>query len=116
MLPGLQMTRCSCRNAREPISPSRSRSSTGDTFFSSNLPTLITAQDISRYTELASPRTNSELPRGELADVEQLAWGASRNDFFYISYPSVSHLTANSPWAYENPNRVNDGINILFGD
>jgi prepilin-type processing-associated H-X9-DG protein len=62
-------------------------------------------------------RTNTSLPRGELADVERVAWVAARNDLIYIYYPRLnSTFDENKPWAYENPNRVTEGINVLFGD
>ena len=69
------------------------------------------------HWNFASPRTDTVLPRGELVDVERVAWVAARNDLNYIYYPRLnSSVNETTPMAYENPNRVNDGINVLFGD
>ncbi|MBC8105384.1 MAG: hypothetical protein H7Z14_02245, partial [Anaerolineae bacterium] len=72
--------------------------------------------EYSLHSIFASPRTDTSLPRGELADVERVAWTASRADFLFIHYARLRDLGPNDPWMYENPDRVTDGINVLFGD
>ena len=64
----------------------------------------------------ADPRTDTLLPRGELSPVESAAWVAARNDFMYVGAPLKSSSPATAVAAYENPQRVAGGLNVLYAD
>jgi prepilin-type processing-associated H-X9-DG protein len=83
-----------------------------------DLKPLVTDEGLS-YLALAGPRTNTSVPRGELSEVEQVAWVAHLNDFLYRGAgKKISQFSASTPLAYENPDRVPAGgdIVVLMGD
>ncbi len=77
----------------------------------------VEAFGASTHTLYANPRTSTLLPRGELTRVERVGWVASRNDYIYLGAGKrTPDMTANTPLAYENPNRETGDISILWGD
>jgi hypothetical protein len=83
--------------------------------FPNDLATLVTTQDMP-LAEVADPRTDTVIPRGESSDLEAAAWVASRNDFIYLAKGlSAQKVSADTVLAYENPNRVNGDIAVMYG-
>ncbi|HTL30329.1 MAG TPA: SdrD B-like domain-containing protein [Tepidisphaeraceae bacterium] len=83
--------------------------------FPPNLLALVDTQDVSA-DYFGSPRTSTVLPRGEISQVELRGWVAARNDYIYLGAGKTTSTPATVVVAYENPNRVNGDINILWAD
>lgn len=64
----------------------------------------------------ASPRADTEVPRGELSQLERSAWAADTDDYTLIPHANLNRLTEDDPLVYEDPARVAGDINVLFGD
>src|SRR5207253_396577 len=62
------------------------------------------------------PRSVTLPPRGETTPLETVAWVADRSDFIYLGAGKTVTTPATAVLAYENPNRVNGDIAILWGD
>ena len=65
---------------------------------------------------LASPRTTSLLPRGELSLPEQVGWAQTLDDYIYRGAGKNITVDSTFPLVFDNPDRVSGDINILFGD
>ncbi len=83
--------------------------------FPPDFPTLLTTQGAPDYL-FANPRTSTQLPRGERSDLESVAWIAARQDYIYLGAGKKASGPADAVLAYENPNRENGDIGILYGD
>jgi hypothetical protein len=65
----------------------------------------------------ADPRAGTDLPRGELSDVEEAAWAAAHDDYVYVGAGlRVVDLDSRRVLAYENSRRVPGNLLVLFGD
>jgi hypothetical protein len=82
--------------------------------YPANLKTLVD-YDL-RIDEFANPRTSTMPPRGELTTLEEKSWVTSRNDYIYLGAGKKTSAPANTVLAYENPDRQNGDISILWGD
>jgi hypothetical protein len=66
---------------------------------------------------LASPHTDTLLPRGELLPAERRAWVAATDDFLYTGAgKKINRIPPDSILAYENPARVAGGLYMLRAD
>ena len=78
-------------------------------------------ETIARYTEelrpFANPRAGTRVPRGELWDVEEVAWAAAHDDYVYVGANLTSqNMDGQTPLTFENPRRVPGSLRVLFGD
>jgi hypothetical protein len=81
--------------------------------FPQNLASLVPAVIDPEF--LASPRTDTLLPRGELSVAEKVAWAKTLDDYVYLGAGKVmSHINGLTPIAYTNPDRVAGDIDVLL--
>jgi hypothetical protein len=81
-----------------------------------DLPTVRATQEIVE-THFGNPRTSTRLPRGEISDLEGVAWVRARNDYIYLGGGlRARDLTDGMVLAYENPDRQFGDIAVLWGD
>jgi prepilin-type processing-associated H-X9-DG protein len=83
------------------------------------LPPAVT--DVARYGlphyTFASPRTSTAMPRGELSPIEGSAWIRHLEDYvFFHLGERMLRLGREDVLGYENPDRVNGPITVLFAD
>ena len=83
------------------------------------LPPAVT--DVARYGlpdyTFASPRTSTAMPRGELSPIEGSAWIRHLEDYVFLHLGErMLRLGREDVLGYENPDRVNGPITVLFAD
>lgn len=84
--------------------------------FPSDLVTMFESGGL-RPDFMASPRTTTLIPRGEMSAAEQAAWVSTLNDYIYLGAGKhATTVSPSTPLVYDNPDRVAGDINVLFGD
>ena len=78
---------------------------------------LLKSQDVGMEV-FVSPRTETALPgnRVGMDAAAQAAWVNENSDYVYLGKGMTQGVNPETVVAYENSDRVEDGINLLFGD
>lgn len=68
-------------------------------------------------TVFVSPRTSHPMPPPDVKSAKDIAaWARDNSDYVYVGAGKIATGPANAVIAYEKPDEVTDGINILFVD
>ncbi|MFT3787408.1 MAG: hypothetical protein QM770_14785 [Tepidisphaeraceae bacterium] len=79
-----------------------------------DLKTMATDADLVGEVFL-NPRTTTSIPP-ELQGAERVAWAAENGDYVYVNGYTAQTANAETILAYENPERVGQGVAVLYGD